>query len=390
MRCPGVSRRLLTCGLLLCACATEDPPGDTDGTAHLESPRPFEDAWVLEIDQPFDPSLVHSLRVGGRESSDNFANRGDIQIRYADTDRIQVEVRRFTFASDEADAQADFDRLSVWAYASAGNPSPPSQMDPDDDCVDPSGQAQWADGCQIRVVYDGLVQLARAGADFRVTLPRGFVGALEVTTEDNAADADYHDRARVCVQDLPGLAEIQLGAGEAFVILAADVTPFPLCSPEDIADCESVEWTQGCACLAAQGQASGLTVRSGAGQAADATVDVPEDLWARYSLRIMGSSGDCTTSADAGAGLLQPNLDLQGPGLAIGTINEPPPPAQQGVGYSLSLQSDDCAVVSSTASPDDFVGQGHGEEQDTLLRGDLGVCAGCLRTQGCDALLGSD
>lgn len=383
-------RRLLPCcAVLLLGCVGDDPrAGDTDSGLR-DGPRPFEDDWTLELDQPFDPSAVHSLRIGGRASNGNFANRGDIQVLYADTDRIRVEVRRFTFANDEAEAQADFDRLSLWAYATTGNPTPPAQMDPADGCFDPGGQGSWPDGCQLRIYYDGLQQLARAGADLRVTLPRSFTGELDVVTEDNAADADYHDRSRVCIEDLPGSANVELGAGEAFVLLAPDVSPFPLCTEDDVADCESQGWAPGCACLVAQGQASNLLVRSGDGQAADATVDVPEDLWARYSLLIMGDSGDCTATVDAGAGQLQPNLDLQdGPSAAFGTLNQPPLPALQGAGYGLALQSDGCGVVTWTPSPSHFVGEGHGEEQETFPRGNLSMCAGCLRTQGCDELLG--
>ncbi len=323
-----LTRRLLLCAPVLCACPTEEPAdgsGDTDaGSAALpfDGSQPVDDAWTLEIDQPFDPVAVQTLVIGGAEYADNFANRGNITVLYADTDRITVQMRRFTFASDASDAQADFGRLSLWAYETLGNPSPPGQMNPAEGCVDLSGQAAWRDGCQIRVYYDGLNQIARSGADFRVTLPRTFTGALVLGTEDNDADPDYQDRGNVCVEGLAGSAEVDLGAGEAFVSLAADINPFPLCTAADITACEDAGWRSGCPCLAVQGVGNNLIVRGGDGQAADATVDVPEPLWGRYNLRNEGDGMDpnneadagalCVASVEAGSGILSPadNTDL--------------------------------------------------------------------------------
>lgn len=401
-----LTRRLLLCAPLLCACPTEDPVdggGDTDTGADafpLAGNQPVDDAWTVEIDQPFDPAAVQTLIVGGTEHADNFANRGNITVHYADTDRITVEMRRFTSASDVSGAQADFDRLSLWAYETAGNPSPPSQMDAAQGCVDLSGQAQWRDGCQIRVYYDGLIQLARSGADFRVTLPQAFTGEIQLGTEDNDADPDYQDRGNVCVEGLAGSAEVDLGAGEAFVSLAADLNPFPLCSATEIADCEDVGWISSCPCLSTQGAANNLIVRGGDGQAADATVDVPEQLWGRYTLRNDEDGQDaggetppgagCTSTVDAGVGVLQPSQDydpISAPWLNDGFLNQPPQPGVQGAGYGITLQSDRCQVVLGTEHPEDFVGIGNGELQDANERGNLSICAGCVRTVGCEALM---
>lgn len=398
--------RLLLCVPLLCACPTEDPAegeGDTDAGADafpLSGNQPVDDAWTLEIDQPFDAAAVQTLIIGGTEHADNFANRGNITVQYAATDRITVEIRRFTSASNSSGAQADFDRLSLWAYETVGNPSPPSQMDAADECIDSSGQAQWRDGCQIRVYYDGLSQLARSGADFRVTLPQTFTGELQLGTEDNDADPDYQDRGKVCVEGLAGSAEVDLGAGEAFVSLAADLNPFPLCAAAEIEACEDVGWEAACPCLAVQGVGNNLIVRSGDGQAADATVDVPEQLWARYNLRNEGDGMDpnneaepgglCEASVSAGSGTLLPadTVDLtQAPWANDGLLNQPPAPAPQGAGYSITLQSDRCEVVLGTEHPEDFVGVGNGELQDANERGNVSICAGCVRTVGCEALM---
>lgn len=389
-------RPLLCVALVLCACPQEDPPatGDTDGQNLFDGPAPIEDGWELALDQPFDAAAVQELIVGGTEHDENFANRGDVSVVYAETDRIQVEIRRFSNALSQADAQDDFDRLSLWAYATGGNPSAPADMDPADACLDPGGQAAWRDGCQLRIYYDGLVQPSRTGADIRVTLPRTFTGSLVVATEDNAADPDYHDRSTVCIDALAGSAEVDLGAGEAFVTLAEDVTPFPLCSEAEVEACEASAWAQGCDCLLAQGQASALSVRSGPGQPADATVDVPASLWGRYNLINMmegqdpddeSPGGHCESIVDAGPGVMLSdgtNLDAE-PWLNQGLLNQPPAPALVGAGYGISLQTDRCEVVTSTDGPADFVGEGLGETQDTVERGNLRICAGCLQDSAC-------
>ncbi len=216
----------------------------------------------LEIDQPFDAAAVQTLVIGGSEYADN--------LRTAGTSLCSTRRRidpgpdaAATSASGQSAADADFDRLSLWAYETLGNPSPPSQMDASQGCIDPDGQAQWRDGCQIRVYYDGQVQLGRSGADFRVTLPETFTGDLVLGTEDNDADPDYQDRGNVCVEGLAGSGEIELGAGQAFVSLAADLNPFPICASEDIQACEEAGWISSCPCLALAGVGNSLVVRGG-------------------------------------------------------------------------------------------------------------------------------
>ncbi len=392
-------RRVSLCLVFLCACGPEDPTsgGDTDGVSFDDGAQPIEDVWRLEVDQPFDAAAVQSFVVGGVESNGNFANRGDVQVTFAETDRIRVEVRRFTFASSQAEADGDFDRLSLWAFASAGTSNPPDQMDAESACIDPDGAAPWADGCQLRLFYDGQSQAIRSGADLRITLPRAFTGSLEVETEDNDADSDYHDRADVCIEGLLGSADVQLGAGQAFVMLDPAITPFPGCSADEIAACEAASWVAGCPCLNANGAASSLIVRSGGNQAADATVDVPEDLWARYNLRnemdgqVPGDEtpgAACPAQVDAGAGSIQAiDFDTNTPWLNTGNVNQPPEPALQGAGYSVTLESDRCEVVTFTDSPDDYVGEGQGATQATAERGNLRVCAGCLANATCADLL---
>ena len=360
----------------------------------------MQDDWTVEIDQPFDAVAVQTLVIGGSQYADNFANRGNITVQYAATDRIRVQMRRFTSASDQSGADADFDRLSLWAYQTLGNPSPPSQMDASLGCIDPDGQAQWRDGCQIRVYYDGQVQLGRSGADFRVTLPETFTGDLVLGTEDNDADPDYQDRGNVCVEGLAGSGEIELGAGQAFVSLAADLNPFPICASEDIQACEEAGWISSCPCLALAGVGNTLVVRGGDGRAADATVDVPEQLWGRYSLRneMDGQDSDpdapdgagCVSSVDAGSGVLLPaeSTDLSAaPWLNEGLLNQPPEPGLQGAGYGITLQSDRCEVVLGTEHPEDFGGTGNGDQQEAHERGNLSVCAGCVRAVGCEGLV---
>ena len=74
----------------------------------------------------------------------------------------RIELRRFTFASSQADAQKVYDKLGLWTYdTEVGTPKRPEEMDADADCT----QDTWRDNCAIYVYYEGIFQLERSGAD---------------------------------------------------------------------------------------------------------------------------------------------------------------------------------------------------------------------------------
>lgn len=386
--------RMIVCTLALAGCSSE--PDSTSG--------PYRDQWRTVIDQPF---IVHeadgTIAIGelaiGNASGKNFRNRGDIIVEYADTDRIKVEMRRFTHAANETDAALDFEKLSVWA-ASTSFPEAPFELDAEDNCVDPKGEMPWPDGCRVAVFYEGQVQLFRAGADLRVTLPKSFIYQLTVETDDNDADADYQNRGNVCIDGLPGSADITLSNGSAWVILDETMSEMPECPAALRAECEQGDnpWASDCGCLADGYGFSGVKITSNDGQAASATVDVPREFWTSYSLRNSGDNvpGDdrpgasCEAVVEPSTGVIvrQDNIDLgQDAGYDVGSINFPGLPAVSGAGYRVSMESDQCLVISATEDPDDFAGINQGPEQAADERGNLRMCAGCVRDMGCEALV---
>lgn len=368
--------------------------------------QPYRDEWREVINQPFivlndDGTVAISELNVGTASGDNFRNRGDVIVKYADTDRIIVEMRKFTMVESEESAQADFDKLSIWA-SNATLPPPPFDLDEEDNCLDEAGQKPWQDGCRIVVFYDGQTQVERSGADLRITLPRNFIYDLNITTDDNDVDADYQNRGNVCVEGLPGSADISLSNGSAWVILDESMPEMPEC-PDDLrAECESAEinWGPECGCTAQGYSFSQVKIASNDGQSANAIVDIPGtgNFWASYNLRNDGenSPGDDSPGASCegvvedstGTVRLSENTDLnQKPSSNQGSINYPGEPATEGAGFSIIMNSDKCSVISATEDPADFAGVNLGSEQDSAERGNLRVCSGCARTMGCDALI---
>ena len=374
---------------------TEAADASSTGDMPIEGLRPFRDAWRTVIDQPFSTydvsgAVAISSLVIGDQGNDNFNNRGDVIVQYAETDRIVVEMRSFTMVDSQVLADADFAALEIRA-STAPVPPPPYENDPVSDCVDPQGQKPWRDGCQIAVFYDGVTQPSRTGADLRVTLPRDFIYDLVIVTEDNDADTDYLNRGNVCVEGLPGSVDIQLSNGSAWVILEEGMPEMPECPGDLRSACEADAWDPvTCGCLS-QGYAfSQVKVVSNDGQSSDATVDVPSgDFWVGYNMRNDGGAPcEAFVDDDVGTVLLAAGTDLDGaPWSNQGTINYPGEPATLGAGYSVQLVSDTCTSVLSTENPDDFGGQGGGPDQVAAQRGNLRICLGCARSLGCDALV---
>ncbi len=393
--------------------------GCSDGSTGLSPQAPRRDEWRLVIDQPFpvfDEAgnlVIGEITIGGTETSDNFANRGDIIVEYVDTPNIQVEMRRFTMAASDAAAEEDFEALQIWAYDAGGSPKKPADMDEEDNCRDPNRAMPWRNDCEIRVYYEGMNQLDRAGADLRVRLPRQWVGELNVVTEDNAEDSDYHNRGNVCVTDLPGPVEVALGNGSAFISLAANASEIPQCPAADQQACRDAGWDPAmCPCLGGSNPYtfSSAKVTTHDASAANITLDIPPaPFWSAVNLtnegpaQMKAGSGNMCPPDDGAC--CEAKVDVASVGMYVldeiavgteatrnpwrnkGTINYPGEPAVNGAGYNIQLTSKDCQAITSTESPEDFVGKGLGTEQDTEERGNITVCSGCLRGRTCAELI---
>lgn len=388
---------VLTASLTLIGCERwrEHRFGDIlDGIGSSAVRQPFQDEWRLEVQVPYPPEGIDVLRIGGRLTRNNFANRGDVIVRFDDeTDLISIELRRFTVSTSEDLAQADFRNTVLWL--SSGELVRPVAVDPADDC-----HVEWRSGCAIRVAYDGLSQLTRLGADIRVTLPSRFRGELHVITEDTVADDDYLRRGDVCIESLNGSATVELGSGRAFVALADDVTPTPECAPQDVAACEAwtevddegievaAAWAPECPCLAQSVPFGELSVRTHDGDAAELTAQIPEGLWASIDAINEGEvlprmPLHCAAKVDV-PGFVSD--DDEQPLWRSGTVGFPGPPADARGGYAVSLSSSRCREVSFTESPADFGGEDDGLHQSFATRGRVEVCTNCLPL-GCDAQL---
>jgi hypothetical protein len=383
--------------------------GDSGGSG--TGLTPFRDSWEVEAEVPFEyrdgdgnPQIT-SISIGNSTPiGDNFMNRGDVIVKFADTSNITVELRRFTMASNEDLAQEDFDALQLWAYSASA--APPSDVDPETDCT----SGAWQNDCRIMVYYDGQTQLQRSGADIRVTLPNEYRETLDIATSDNDTDSDYHNRGDVCVEGLNGTLDVDIGNGRAFVILDPATTPMPRCPAADIMTCEgwpdgsgSEAWASECPCVAGIGEFGQVQVQSQDAASANVTVDIPGTLWASMTMNNeatgqdrsadCGASepdGTCCASVDIPGYMVDPSIgdeQSRDPWSNKGTVNHPSSSAIMGAGYSIILTSKECAPVTSTSRPEDFVGKGNGSEQSIDERGNLTVCDGCIRSTGCDGLL---
>lgn len=379
--------------------STDDGADDESGAPFGR--RPYRDEWRVEADLDFihvDGSgipLIHELTIGGRETNDNFANRGDVIVNFdGPADRILVELRRFTFATSQQGAETDFADLSLLAYAAPlGRPQDQSV---EDDCV----ASGWRNGCEIRVYFDGIAQLWRSGADIRVTLPADYRQTITVVTEDNDAEEDYEDRGNVCISNLHATAEIEAEHANVWVSLAADATPAPKCTPAQIDACETwtmedpmgrqlpAPWAPECDCIAIGGGEFGrLRVE---GEASSVVIDTPAGLWA--SIRAQNEAPDQDAAGEHCSATIpvpgfEPNeTGNDFPWEAFGTVAYPGQPAIFGAGYSILATSSGCGQVLYTEHPEDFVGAGNAAMQASEERGNLEVCSGCI-VQTCDELV---
>jgi len=380
-------------------------PGD-DGSQGEGNSRPFRDEWRTVINQPFetiaeDNSInIQSITIGDSGGA-NFNNRGDVIVQYHDEPRIIVEMRKFTMVESQGLADEDFDKLSIWG-STATLPPPPFPLEDDDNCVDPENSLPWQDGCQIAVFYDGQQQPDRSGADLRVTLPRDFIYDLSILTADNLEDSDYQNRGNVCIDGLPGSADVELQNGTAWVIMAENASEMPTCPADDRAMCEAANWDPTCPCLAPPSMIpfGQVTIDSAGGQAANGVLDIPGggDFWATYNMRNDGQNApgndepgalcEAVVEESVGTVRVDESIDLtQSPNTNQGSINFPGSPATEGAGFNVQMNSDQCSVVLATEDPDNFVGAGEGATQDSEERGNLTICSGCARSIGCGELV---
>lgn len=393
--------------------------GSDDDQARM---RPFRDAWRVEHEGPFhvldaagDP-FIRSLRIGRDHAfNDNFSNRGDVIVRFdGPPDTIRVELRRFAFAFDDENADEQMSRLLLWARdADIDAPQPSRRLDDTSRCdgVDVDGVVRpWRDGCAIYVEYDGLSQLARVGADIRITLPPDYRELLSIATQDNDEEAAYPNRGDVCVVDSQADLEVQLGSGRTFVRMAlgtlggdpaAPPNPMPACPDRAVKACnefvdpitgEPAPWAPECPCVAEGYTAAGVRVIAETPAASDIVVDVRARTWANFRLENLGGvtpqQERCTAQLVGfpnGAVTLD-DRGFEAMARTVGSVH-----AIAGAtagGLDVELVSGACARVGEVGSPEAFEAlREDDEEPPTELRGNLQLCADCLALRSCDELL---
>jgi hypothetical protein len=372
----------LPCLALLAAC-TEKPPQSSAG-------QPFVDEWEVVAEGPAD--TLKFLSIGDRETMDNFANRGDVEVIFeAGATTVKVEMQRFTITSDAEAAEEAFGRMQYWGY----NASTAAKMDPEN----PDDMALICftgenDSCYVRAYYDGQIQPRRDGANFRVTLPAGWNGDLEIVTSDNIFDGieKYPDRSDVTVTGLSGTLLVDLDSGNVNVKLDPNIEHYAGCASNDI--CETGDdaamppfgpFDPACGCT----DPSFVTIENGPGQASNITIDVPlvsgvtgEPRW--YDVKLE-NEGDFSGSSDF---VCQATIDCDtfGAGCAINpdfsgieykewaAINYPGEPAIPGTGMQINAVSKSCANISYLDDAESYMLEMFPEEQ----RGNLRVCSGCL------------
>lgn len=348
----------------LSACPAEPPnPSDTR--------QPYVDDWQTEATLP--AAQFRKLSIGDRIASDNFANRGDIEVRYeAGIDSITVEMQRFTVASSPEAADEAFAKMHYWGY-DLSSPEQPSDDNVEDSCENPE-----VDTCYVRAYYDGLFQPLRDGANFRVTIPAGWDGNLELTTSDNLEEGieSYPDRSDILVDGVRGNLTVDMDSGNIQVKMDPTVDHFAGCAMNDA--CVMEGFAMGCGCS----EPTNISIANKNGQASNMTVDVSNaDHWYFLSLDNRGtfSSSDdfiCTATIDCESFpdclLEEDDLTLENKQRA--DINFPGEPAISGAGIRVQLISESCANIEYVEGPDDYESDDLPQEK----RGDLRVCVGCL------------
>lgn len=345
--------------------------GDDGGGSVGDDCEPYVDKWQMEMSGP--AAQMTSLTIGGRLSNNNFANRGNIEIRYVNgTDQITIEMQRFTIAKNQEDADAAFGRMKLWAY-DITTPKPPTAMD--------DGKKCWAEGisrCFVRNYYEGQLQPVRDGVNFRVTIPTGWEGNLQLTTTDNLGEGidSYPDRSDILVDGLAGNLTVDLDSGNVQIRMDPNTKHFARCPNNDT--CIEEGYVMGCGCS----EPTNVSIANRNGQSSDITVDVGNpDHWYTMLLENRGtfSASDdfvCTATIDCSpydVCEIEPDfasVEYQ----ERAEINYPGDPAIRGAGMRISLVSESCANIVYVDGPQDY----EADEFPADKRGDLRVCVGCL------------
>lgn len=400
MKRPALATFFGLTAMLSFGCGDDTAGGSGSGGGSSQT-RPFDgECRTARVPFPYlddeGAPQITEIQIGGEESNDNFANRGDIIVEFTGEDgAIEIEMCPFTMASTEAAAQEAFDKLSLWAFnENVSSPQRPQDMNPEANCL----EGGWKQSCGIRVYYDGMSQLSRAGADLRVTLPASYRHDVDIVTEDTLDDA-YNRRGDVCVNNVNGNVSVDLESGEAYVIVSDETTEVPTCSAENIATCESNNWSiEPNACPCGNPIPFGLIEVSNEGTAAaNITVDMPTDIWTFVRAENEGmqtESGDDPFFCNADVEL--PNFEVseeigerRDPWIIRGTANYPGMPATVGSGFQLQLVSANCAPVEFSDTPMDFADDPEAMEM-TEKRGNILVANNVIRGQSCDQLIGAN
>ncbi len=366
-----MTTRLLSLSLLAAATTLLPACKGDDGSDDGGSREPYVDDWRVEMSGP--AAQISSLSIGDRLTSDNFANRGDIEVRYVDnTDQITIEMQRFTIAKTQADADAAFDRMKFWGY-DISSPAPPEPADAEDACWAPD-----VTGCYVRNYYDGQLQPVRDGVNFRVTIPKGWDGDLELTTEDNLEEGieTYPARSNILVDGLAGNLTVDMDSGNVQVRMDPETQHYAGCGANDT--CVEMGYAAGCGCS----EPTNVSIANKSGQSSNMTVDVGNaDGWYTMILENRGtfSAGDefvcsatieCDSFADCQIDPDYADIEYQ----ERAEINFPGDPAIAGAGRRISLVSEACSNIVYVDGPEDYEAETFPSEQ----RGDLRVCVGCL------------
>lgn len=368
----------------------------TGGDDSVEMPRHSEWETVVE-GLPFPltgEAAIRTLMIGRQEFNENFANRGNIEVLFDHPEEtITIEIRKYifgdvvyAFGDPDAGIPGTFERLSLWAFVSDGNPGKPEDQPPASDCA----VETWKDGCAIYAYYDGKSQPARSGMDFRVHLPAGYRGKLYVETEDNAwLEASYPRRGNITIDGLCGSAEVELEAGWAEIQLCDELTPSPTCSADEIAACEDyvdpetmapAPWSKDCG-PCGDTLFGRLLVTAPQPWAANITIDIPKHTW--ISSTVQNNAADkphlCkpTIAACSEGGPIPCTLDAEDDYTEFAEFNYPGPSAPSGAGYSINARSGGCTEIPFVDDPAQWKPEEEGVPASEL-RGFVRLCTGCL------------
>ena len=381
-----------TLGLSLVAGCGDNTPGTS------EDAHPQEGEWKTVLKElPFPltgDGAIGSISIGRAEYTENFANRGDVEV-YLDQDKevITIEMRYYDFSDDliakgdpngltEEERQGTFGRLSLWAFVNSGNPSPPDAMDPLDNCT----VGTWKSGCEIAAYYDGKAQPARSGAHIRVHLPKAYRGDLNITTEDNDAEPTFPRVGNVIVEGLCSGGTILLAQGTAKVNMCRDLTPAPKCNAEQIKGCEDfidpdtmqpAAWSNLCPCPAENfGQ---LKIEATKPWAGNITVDIPTTTWLNANLanEETDKPHECKPDLSACTGKICEPVSFDDYTIS-GEFNYPSKAAASGAGFNLTVKSAGCNPVSFFDDAKDWNVDPALSKEKTETHGHITVCNGCL------------